>query len=405
MQPSDYDFHGQIPRAVLERYLSRSLTMNNLLRGVGCIEDHLRMIGALGAKFLGRTLVDWDSALALPSLLATARPLVERVHAVDPQIVLQVGVFEAVPEELSQIAVPAAVAAAFDQEPEPRCYRYADMLFRDGSYVDLWRKGVSVPDITRVETQMWFYHRVCAYIDIGVEAIHFGQVQLMGRDDPGLRSWFSLLERVRRYAAVHARRGMVLCDAHVSSGVDCYGLTPIAPNQPLGYALDGRLLFDFHALPLRIAEIPGRPHEAELRVGHLDAIYGRSMGGIAPSGWACEHLPYLVDVDYWGKTGRGGESVAGKIEALQGIDSRFWVWGWDEMSWLGHQTPAYRDAWLRYAWRWVRETDPNGFMELPGQQPMTDPGGYYRANTPSPACPDGGGQEETIAAIWRADGG
>jgi len=188
----------------------------------------------------------------------------------------------------------------------------------------------------------------------------------------------------------------------VSSGIDCYGLKPIPPDQPLGYTLEGRLLFDFNALPLRIKEIPSKPHQAELAVGHLDAIYGRSIGGITPSGWSCDHLPYLVDIDYWGSTGRGGESVAGKIGQLQGIDSRFWVWGWDEIDWFAHQPPAYRNEWLWYAWNWIRKTDPNGFMEMPGMQKMLDPKGYYQANMPSEACPNGYGQEETIAAIWRS---
>lgn len=400
---SDYDFYKTISRPVLENYLARSITMNGLLSGTGCVEDNLRMIAAIGAKFIGRAVCYPGPDRCLPSLAIAARVLGERVHALDPQIILQAGIFEIVTEEVDFIPIPPHVYEEFSLKPEKRNYRYRDMLFSDGSYLNLWRAGASVPDITRLETQMWFYHQACAFIDAGIEAIHFGQVQLMGRDDPGLRTWFSLLERVRRYAARHARRGTVLCDAHVSSGIGCYGLEPIPPDQPLGYALDGQLLFDFHALPLRIKEIPGKPHQAELAVGHLDAIYGRSMGGIAPSGWKCDHLPYLVDMDYWGATGRGGESVAGKIKALQGIDSRFWVWGWDEICWFAHQSEQQRNEWLWYAWEWIRRADPNGFMEMPGQQRMSDPRGYYHANMPSAACPNGYGQEETIAAIWRSD--
>jgi hypothetical protein len=419
LEQTDYDFSGAISRPVLENYLARSLTMNNLLLGTGCTDDHLRMIRDLGAKFLGRALCNvatvsssQDALTAERNVatewfsqdtLTTMRALAARVHAIDPQIILQATLLEGVSAEVDFLPVPTHVFEAFSLEPERRNYRYRDMLFPDGSYVNLWRVGASVPDITRLETQMWFYHRACVYIDAGIEAIHFGQVQLMGRDDLGLRTWFALLERVRRYALRHARRGMVLCDAHVSSGIGCYGLTPIPLDQPLGYQLDGRLLFDFHALPLRIKEIPGKPHGAELAVGHLDAIYGRSMGGIAPSGWTCDHLPYLVDIDYWGATGRGGESVAGRIEALQGIDSRFWVWGWDEISWFANQPEAQRNEWLRYASAWIHEADPNGFMEMPGQQRVFAPQGNYQANMPSEACPQGYGQEETIAAIWRSE--
>jgi hypothetical protein len=397
-----YDFHGTISRPVLENYLSRSITMAKFLSGVGCVEDNLRMISAIGAKFIGRAICHWGAESHLPTVLVAGKALAERVHQIDPHIILQAGLFETVSSEVGSIPVPRHVLDEFGVKPEYRSFRYHDMPFPDGSYADHWRPGASVPDITRLETQMWFFHQASSYINIGIEALHFGQVQLMGRDDPQLRTWFALLDRVRRYAAQHARRGLVICDAHVSSGVNCYGLTPIAADQPLGYALDGRLLFDVHALPMRIREVTESPQQAEVAVGHLDSIYGRSMGGIAPSGWTCDHLPYLVDIDCWGKTGRGGESVRGKIENLQGIDSAYWVWGWDEICWFANQPAQQRNAWLRYAYAWVRDHDPNGFMEMPGQQFMADPAGLYHANCSSDACPYGYDQEDTIAALWKS---
>jgi hypothetical protein len=403
-QPNYY-FQGTISRQVLEAYLSRAITMNNLLMGFGCTQDHLRMIQQLGAKFIGRALCDIGSERFLPTALVAGRTLAKNIHEIDKQIILQATLLEGISQDVEYITVPAHIMATFSQGSEQRGYKYHDMLFPDGSFVDLWRAGASVPDITRVETQMWFYHRACAFIDIGIEAIHFGQVQLMGRDDPGLRTWFSLLERIRGYASHNARRGMVLCDAHVSSGIDCYGLPPIPQDQPLGYTLDGRLLFDFHALPLRIKEKPNEPRQAALEVGHLDSIYGRSKGGITPSGWTCDQLPYLVDIDYWGSTGKGGESVVGKISKLQGIDSRFWVWGWDEISWFANQPEEQRNEWLWYAWKWILDVDPNGFMEMPGMQRLVDKKSFYHANMPSKACPQGYGQEETIASIWKSKSG
>ena len=79
-----------------------------------------------------------------------------------------------------------------------------------------------------------------------------------------------MLGLVRAYAAKHARRHMVLCDAHVPSG---------------GLVRDGQLLLDFHSFPLRIKEVPDKPQEAILKVGFSDGIYGRSKGGMTPSGW------------------------------------------------------------------------------------------------------------------------
>ncbi len=212
------------------------------------------------------------------------------------------------------------------------------MIFMDGTYVNHWSEGASVPDITRLETQLWIFCMAAAYINAGIEAIHFGQIMLIGRHDPDLTHWWDLLSRVRSYARRHARRGMLLCDAHVSSGVGCYGLPEDASLAPGGFRVGERLLLDFHALPLRIKEIAGKPYQSELAVDYLDALYGRSLGGIAPSGWSCTHLPFLVEFDNWGSSGHGGESVRGWLGPLQGISDRYWIWGYDEICWFAHQS-------------------------------------------------------------------
>ncbi len=56
---SDYEFDGTINRAVLENYLSRSITMLDLLTGHGNPEDNIRMLKNIGAKFAGRTIYLW----------------------------------------------------------------------------------------------------------------------------------------------------------------------------------------------------------------------------------------------------------------------------------------------------------------------------------------------------------
>jgi hypothetical protein len=159
---------------------------------------------------------------------------------------------------------------------------------------------------------------------------------------------------------------------------------------------DGRPLLDFHAFPLRVMELPDKPEEAILKVGFSDGIYGRSKGGLTFSGWTCEHLPYLVELDNWGVSRLPGQANTGGI----------WVWGYDEITWFAHQTKSYRGDWLRYAWDWVRKTDPNGHLEMPGSRTESSPLDHMRwyfANSPSPAVPAGLGDEEAIRAIWAAD--
>jgi hypothetical protein len=203
----------------------------------------------------------------------------------------------------------------------------------------------------------------------------------MNRRDPGNAQWAYLLAKVRAYAAKHARRHMVVCNGHVPSG---------------GLMHDGKLLLDFHAFPLRIKEVPDKPQEGILQVGFTDSIYGRSKGGLTFSGWTCEHLPYLVELDNWDASKTPGQAGAGG----------FWVWGYDEITWFAHQSKAYRSHWLRYAWDWVRQTDPAGFLQMPGSRTMRSPLDdmrWYYANKPSSVVPDGLDDEESIRAIWATD--
>ena len=92
------------------------------------------------------------------------------------------------------------------------------------------------------------------------------------------------------------------------------------------------------------------------------------------------------------------------VEAGRANRSASTGYGVDEISWFAHQDEAYRNEWLRYAWDWVRETDPNGWLQMPAKRVLHDPVGRvrtYRAHTPSPANPHGFNQEETIKQIWR----
>jgi hypothetical protein len=82
------------------------------------------------------------------------------------------------------------------------------------------------------------------------------------------------------------------------------------------------------------------------------------------------------------------------------------VWGYDEITWFAHQSKEYRANWLRYAWDWVQQTDPNGHLQMPGSRTLASPRDgkrWYYANTPSQAVLDGSGDEEAIRAIWEAD--
>ncbi len=380
-KPRDYHFDGTMSREVLENYLSRSISMEGLLNGRGDFDENVRMLKETGAKFIGRSLCLWGREADLIRNLERARQQIPKVHAADPEMILQACIFEIVTSQVNEVPVPDWAFTALGQPVEKRNFRYADMLYPDGKRVNQWGRNGSVPDVSRPETKLWFYFLAASYVDLGIEAIHFGQTELMNGNDRKLEHYSQVLALIRSYAKRRARRHMLVCDSHVPSG---------------GLVREGQLLMDFHSFPLRVMEVPDRPQEAILKVGFSDGIYHRSKGGMTYSGWKCEHLPYLVELDNWGASRQPGKPKQGGI----------WVWGYDEITWFAHQSLEYRRDWLRYAWDWVQRTDPNGHLQMPGSRTMRSPldrKRWYYANRPSAAVPDGLGDEDAIRTIWTDD--
>lgn len=379
-----YAFDYTISRPVLDHYLSRSITVEGLLNGRGDLQDNIHMLRNTGAKFVGRSLCLWGEEDQLLANLDRARREMPQVRAADPEMILEACVFEIVTSKVEQVPVPAWAFEALGMPPEVRNFRYADMLYPDGRRKDQWGPGASVPDVSRPETKLWFYFLARSYIDLGFEAIHFGQVEIMNGNDPDLSHWSRVFSLVRAYAVTHARRHIVLLDAHVPGG---------------GLVRDGHLLLDFHAFPLRIKEVSDTPEHAILQLGFSDGLYNRSAGGITPSGWSCKHLPYLVEFDNYGASKAPGQPN----QSQGGFD---WIWGYDEITWFALQPKTYRDNWLRYAWDWVARTDTNAHLEMPGGRTMRSPLDHRRwfyGNRPDAATPEGLDVEDAVKAIWSQD--
>ena len=313
----------------------------------------------------------------LARFLKTAQPYADLLHRADPDLILQAAVFEIVTRNVDRLSIPERVLVEFGQPVTNRTFHCDDMLYADGHFANHWGNGSSVPDMSRLETRMWFYFLATSYVDTGIEAIHFGQVGLMDNHDPHHAGWQDMLGRVRAYAHQHARRHLLLCDAHTPTG---------------GYVEDGRLLFDFHSFPLRIVGVTNEPYKGILEVGYADSIFKRSKGGLTPSGWSCEHLPYLVEFDNFGSNHPGKPSHSP------------YIWGWDEITWFALMPEAKRNAWLRYAWKWLKDTDPDGHLEMPGSRILSaenhEGPDWYWANTCSDAYPGGSNTEGSIRELW-----
>lgn len=384
-----FDSSG-ISRDALKYYLKRAVTIAEFLTvdpyGVDgpypYKKDDVRLIHNVGAKFIGRAIYRWgkEAALGNPDFLGQAKALIKKVHEKDPEVIFQAAVFEAVTIQVDQLPVPGWAFAALGRPAETRNFRYRDMLNLSGKFVDHWGKGSSVPDISRPEAQLWLMYLCGVYMDLGCEALHLGQVSLMGMEDPGLLIWNSFIQKVRQHSRNHSQRGWVLLDAHTPQG---------------GMVVDGISLVDFNSFPLRIKEIPEKSMEGVLEVGYLDAIFKRSKGCITPSGWKCKSLPYLVEFDNFGVSEKPG---------IADVSSHF-IWGYDEVSWFYQLTEKRRNDWLRYAHQWVAENDLTGWLQMPVSRIVTlgsgRPSVRYRGNTRSSDCPIGVNVEKTIKALWR----
>ena len=390
-QGKDYHFDGRITRTVLENYLSRAMTLAEFLAvdpycndgTYPCKERDIELIKKTGAKFIGRSVYRWgkEEILNDPDFLCKAKELIDEVHEFDPDIIFQACAFEAVYPGVNRLKIPEWVFEALGLPCENRCFNYDDMLDPGGMFVRVWAHRGSVPDITRTESQLWLMFLIGTYVDIGIEAIHLGQVSLMGMNDPQFRNWADFMKKVRKYVNSKARRNYILFDAHTPTG---------------GMIVDGVSILDFNSFPLRIKETPACFMHAQLEVGYLDSMYGRSKGCVTPSGWSCESLPYLVEFDNFGISKHPDVAA----------DDHF-IWGYDEISWFYLLDSSYKKKWLRYAYDWMKENDPNAHLQMPGARIVTRgkglPGINCRAISPSEECPYGMDIEDTIIDIWRSE--
>ena len=350
-------------------------------------EDDERMILNTGAKFIGRSVYTWGGEIKLNNsdFFNETKGIIDRMHLQDTDIIFQAAIFEIVTPEVNHIPIPAWVFEAFDIPVEKRNFDNTKIVYKSGHLSNLWGNG-GVPDVTRQEAKLWLYFIARKYIDTGVESIHWGQVMLMGKNDSDFLDhihWATVIEKVRAYAKTHARRGWILCDGHISPG---------SMGGPLTH--NDTLIFDYNSFPLRGREIVDSPQEVELLLNHLDAIYGKSIGGVTPSGWECEYQPYIVEFDNFGISDNPGVADP----------NSHGLWGYDEITWYSLQPEEYRNEFLEYAYRWVSNNDAAGYLQMPGNRvitPIKDARMKYRANTKTEKLTTGFNQENKIKEIWN----
>jgi hypothetical protein len=152
----NYDFDGSVSREVLENYLSRAVTLTELLVDSRYSitsntnpdkTDDIRLIKNIGAKFIGRAISRWDMEehLVEPDFWDTPRKTAAAVHRADPDVILQAAIFETVSPKINLVPIPAWVFEEFDMPVENRNFIFDSLLNLKGRYVGHWNGSPAFP--------------------------------------------------------------------------------------------------------------------------------------------------------------------------------------------------------------------------------------------------------------------
>src|SRR3972149_1075867 len=81
-------FDGRIARPQLEQFLSRAVTMEGLLHEHGNLDDEIRFLKHIGARFAGRAIYLWGGENNLDQALKQARRRGLKLHQAVPELML-----------------------------------------------------------------------------------------------------------------------------------------------------------------------------------------------------------------------------------------------------------------------------------------------------------------------------
>ena len=341
----DFSFSdGKMTKEVLRNYLSRAVSFQGLCventTKDALFEEDLRMIKRIGAKFIGRTaFYSWGGNLTYNEIeyhFKIAEEQAKKAHEIDPELLLQAGVFEIMFEgTVNSTPIPEWVLKEFGQEETKRNFSFEKMLPPKDSKFGrgYWggKMDAAVPYIGSVETQMYTYYLISRYIDAGFEAVHLGQVEFITNlDDNQLPKWDVVLTKARTYAKEHARRGIVLFDGHKE----------LHSNN---FKIGDRMLFDNYACGAvtHETEVVNGAECAELLHCKDRSVswIGRTPGGIHPLGFYMDKAFTLTEFDNF--DGTCGVGVPHTITY-----NDVFCWGYDIITWFATQPEWYRNQYL-----------------------------------------------------------
>lgn len=439
---TSYFFSGSMSEDVMHRYLDRALVMNFLADwypgawgGVGPVDDRERdreiaMILDLNPKYVGGLVaftggLDWHFRWQLGKL----KYIISNIHLRDVETICEAYIPEFI--DSVEIEIPDYVRAEFELDNPLHPNNVANGWTRHPDNFNYTAMRYTHPiggqernlDVTRYESQIWIFFLATQYIEVDCEAISFGDIWTITHNDHGFKSMWSVLQRIRKYARINARRGVILMTSHVfqesgqwnpnSRSVPdfAYYHDPMFPDH--GETWERELLFDYHGLGILYEKPDGWQDHCDDRhffestfpvvLKYGAGLLDRSLGGINPQGWLCVHNPVLLLFDFgpyehgelpvklYGWVHHDDPTSSDPYRALHGYMSYDVVgelpthrvgcdpltdegnfYGYDNSSWFVAQSKVNRDKILEYTYYKIKCLDPYAHFLMPGRIPYRE---------------------------------
>lgn len=399
-------FMGQesLTKPLLEAYLDRSISHMNTWD-----ERSQKFFCDTGTKFVHWADLGWGRLYTADDWKQLT-DVIDQVHLSEcnQDMILECGIMEIVSmPTLNATLIPDWMLKILDdlgiQEkrmvgPKGKNYFCYEAMFDRNALnwpkrnVGMWDANPanegSVPDITMLETQLYYAYLAAEYIDAGFEGIMFGQAGLTGKRDTGNVALNNICEFAKKWAAARAYRHALTLSSHVLKPTD-YAASPNEKPKPLltHYTFPTRMIY---------TDTP--------RIGMMFSPYlkasGRRQGGkqVAMQLAFPHDLPVLLEIDNYGPT--APPNVCDE--------------GYDEIVAYSNKNPEQRAAFLKryyFACRKWPNVDGNARVHfaMPGSRYLYAPISLFvlengeRSKPTSTYLPykEEGGEEETIRELFQ----
>jgi len=316
--------------------------------------------------------------------------------------IIQAGIFEGAAEGVNQVPIPEQVIEVFIQDMSTSEKMYyldglgrvkSDLKFKHSRMFENLSDGIV--DLTKMETQLWFYYQAKTFIDFGYKALHMGIYYAYAQNDVGYDILYKLTKKIRDYAV--ARGSFVLLSGE-NRGLDQNG----NPTSSARWLDTDQLIFDFDGRAMRPREISNPqvlgdggcnspihpdnlalferpPCNEENQPAIIDQCvvnhFGGNRRGISPSGCIYSQVPYFVYFDFGIGLPRleqsddnGCDINWDQVGVPSSGNPASLVWGQDDTKWFAESLSSdCKEAWWQHFYCQGRDYHGgNGFLQIPG---------------------------------------